>query len=148
MTASEATRPSAIVAKAEQIVGARVEAILGDYFILARDLTDHGAAMIEDALLARKHTEPSAFHAVAILASRLLTELQAVVHLVRLGYAAQAFTLSGTMFELWNAAYYIGADESRAREYFNWSNERPGENQRYGYGGRASDRRERRCDLS
>jgi hypothetical protein len=104
----------------ERAAGERTEGQFGQYFLLAKDLTDLAGAMIERAL-EQAPEEPGAFHACAIIASRLLTELQAVVHLVQLGYAAQAVSLCGTMIELMHAVAYIGEDETRAAQYFAWN---------------------------
>ena len=106
------------IARSEAQVGGEARLELAEYLELARDLTEFGGDLVER--IADAPGEPRAFHVGAIILARILTELQACVHLVRLGYAAQAITLVATMVEMMHSLAYIGANETRAEEWMAW----------------------------
>lgn len=104
------------IAQAESAVGAALAHEVRGYLDLVPDLTRFGNRLVSSI-------EPcadglTAQHAVAILLTRVLTELQAVAHLTTLGYPVQALTLTGTMLEVCHAASYTGADEDRATQWY------------------------------
>lgn len=104
------------IGQAESEVGAALALEVRGYLDLVPELTRFGNRLVGSI-------EPgveglTAQHAVAILLTRVLTELQAVAHLTTLGYPVQALTLTGTMLEVCHAASYIGADEDRATQWY------------------------------
>jgi hypothetical protein len=107
---------AARIAVGEQEVGAALEREVAGYVALAREWTDLASRMV--AHIDGPVEEPRAVHSAAVILARIVTELQAVVHLVRLGYPAQALSLTATMVELFHTVAYIGADETRAAEWF------------------------------
>ena len=91
---------------------------LAGYFRLGRDVIDAAGPLVER--ISEQPGEPRAIHAAALLLARISSELAACIHLLKLGYAAQAVTLVGTMLELTHVLAYIGEDESRAAEWASW----------------------------
>lgn len=104
------------IALAETDIGTQLARELVDYLALVVDATNAVGQLIghvEDA-----DADSRAIHAGAVVLARIVTDLQAVAHLVRLGYPAQALILTGSMQELMHTAAYIGADETRAEKWF------------------------------
>lgn len=104
------------IAEAEREIGAALEQHVAGYIAVARELTDLAGRMV--AHVDGPADEPRAVHSAAVILARIVTELQAVVHLVRMGYPAQALTLTGTMVELFHTTAYVGSDEKRAAAWF------------------------------
>lgn len=93
---------------------------LAGYFELAREVINAAGPLVER--VADQPGEPRAIHAAALILARIASELAACVHLLRTGYAAQAFTLVGTMLELTHVLAYVADDETRAAEWAAWNN--------------------------
>jgi len=111
--------PNGLILRSEELVGAQLANELVEYFELARDLTALGSDLVER--IGQAPGEIRAIHVGAVILARILTDLQACMHLVRHGYAGQAITLVTTMVELMHAGAYIGANEQRADDWLNWS---------------------------
>jgi len=91
---------------------------LSGYFALSRDVINAAGQLVER--VSDRPGEPKAIHVAALLLARITTELAACVQLLRLGYAAQAITLVGTMLELTHVLAFMADDESRAAEWAAW----------------------------
>ena len=102
------------VRERERVVGHQMDQFLQPYWPIAESLVD----LTGDVLESLREEEPGAEHAVALIAARLSTEMMAVQHLTQTGYPVQAYTVVGSMLELFHTAAYIGGDDGRAREYF------------------------------
>jgi hypothetical protein len=107
---------SDILEHAEAVVGPALEQEFKGYFLLVREITDLAGDLIEHVQDAPG--DPKALHASAILLSRIVTDLQACSLLIRRGYAASALSLTSGMLEMAHTSMYIGADESRATQWF------------------------------
>lgn len=103
------------IAAAEREVGEAFATELSEHLNLAARLTDSCGGLIERVKDAPG--EMAAIHVCAILLARLITDLQAVVQLIRRGYAAPALSLTAGMFEMAYMLMYIGADEERAERW-------------------------------
>jgi hypothetical protein len=103
------------IAAAEREVGEAFATELASHVDLAGRLTDSCGRLIDRVKDAPG--EMSAIHVCAILLARLITDLQAVVHLIRRGYAAPALSLTAGLFEMAYMLMYIGADEERAEKW-------------------------------
>jgi len=104
-----------LLAAAEVGVGPKLAAELTAHFRLADLVTDLAGEAIEE--IENSPGEPRAIHACAILLSRLITDMRAIAHLVRLGYVAPALGLTAGMLEMAYTSMYIGADEARAERW-------------------------------
>jgi hypothetical protein len=107
---------SALIALAEAEVGQQLTLELSDHLDLLRDVTNAAGELIET--IQDAPGDPRAIHACAFLLARLVTDLQAVGQLVRLGYVAPAVSLTAGMLEMAHTSIYIGADEARAQKWF------------------------------
>jgi hypothetical protein len=106
---------STIIEGAEGTVGPALTTEVADHLALARDITDATGDLIKQ--IEQAPGEPRAIHACAFLLARLVTDLQAVVHLVRMGYVAPALSLTAGMLEMAHTSMYIGVDEKRADKW-------------------------------
>lgn len=117
------TRPvSELIAHAEKSVGSALTTDVADHLALVLDVTDATGDLVER--IQHAPGEPKAIHACSFLLARLITDLNAVAHLVRLGYVAPAVSLTAGMLEMAHISMYIGADEARADKWLAHSDTR------------------------
>lgn len=112
---SLARTTSSLIGHAERTVGPALAQEVADYLSLATDVTDAAGELIERVQQAPG--DPRAIHACAFLLARLVTDLNAVAHLIRLGYVAPALSLTAGMLEMAHTCMFIGADEERAGKW-------------------------------
>lgn len=103
------------IAAAEVEVGTAFAAEFAEHIALAKRLTDACGQLIDR--IKDAPGEMTAIHVCAVLLARLITDLQAVVQLIKSGYAAPALSLTAGMFEMTYMLMYIGADEERAEKW-------------------------------
>lgn len=115
---ADAAPTSQWIAYGESRAGDLFSDELGGYIALAREVLDDAGPLVER--ISEQPGEPRAIHAAALILARVASELAACMHLLRLGYAAQAITLVGTMLELAHVLAYIGNSESRAAAWAAW----------------------------
>lgn len=106
---------TAEIEAAEREVGEAFATELAAHLDLAARLTDSCGRLIDR--IKDAPGEMGAIHVCAILLARLITDLQAVVQLIRRGYAAPALSLTAGLFEMAYMLMYIGADEERAEKW-------------------------------
>lgn len=111
---------SRIIERAEATVGPELEKELVEYFRLAHDMTDLCGQLVNRVSLAQG--DAGSLHVCSILLARIVTDLQAVCHLIRRGYVGQALSLTGGMLELAHVNMYIGNDEKRAAKWLAHAN--------------------------
>lgn len=109
-----------LIAEAETLVGGELQVVLADYFALATEVTDFAGGLIER--VADHPGDARALHVGLIILARIVSELQACMHLIRLGYSAQAVSLAATMLELMHVGAYVGSDEKLADGWLSWKN--------------------------
>lgn len=92
---------------------------LEPFYALSIEIVDVAGDLVDR--IARHPGEMTSIHVAALLLARIQSDLRAVMHLLRHGYAAQAMTVVGTMLELTHVMAYIGRDEARASAWLAWA---------------------------